>query len=84
MEVYVDYHRPTWWLAWNVETMMRNECPLEFPTMSAEVFAARALILGEPAEQLERYIDLPWCKGDEFYAQKIVQTLNAASETRWE
>src|SRR5262245_43627896 len=78
MDVYVDYHRPTWWLAWNVETMMRNECPLEFPTMSAEVFAARALILREPAEQLERFIDLPWCKGDELYVQKIVQTLNAA------
>src|SRR4029079_2327850 len=45
MDRYVDYHRPTWWLAWNVETMMRNECPYEFPTMSMEVFAARALIL---------------------------------------
>ncbi|PYI80425.1 MAG: hypothetical protein DME26_21640 [Verrucomicrobia bacterium] len=84
MDVYVDYHRPTWWLAWNVETMMRNESPLQFPTISAQVFSARALILGESAEQLERFLDLPWCKADEFYIQKIVQTLNAAGETRWE
>ena len=49
MDVCVDYHRPTWYLAWNVETMWRNECPFAFPTMAAEVFAARALILREPA-----------------------------------
>jgi len=79
MRVYVDHHRPTWWLAWNVETMMRNECPMEFPTMSAEVFAARALILHEPADGLARFIDLPWCKGDEYYIQKLALALSAGS-----
>jgi hypothetical protein len=39
--------------------------------MSAEIFAAKALILHEPAEQLEKFIDLPWCKADEFYVQKL-------------
>ncbi len=79
MNVYVDYHRPTWWLAWNVELMVRNESPMSFPTMSAEIFAARAMILREPAEQLERYLDLPWCKADLFYIQKIVMCLEAGS-----
>jgi hypothetical protein len=71
MDVYVDYHRPTWWLAWNVELMWRNESPFSFPTMSAEVFAARALILGEPAEKLRGFVDLPWCRADLFHIQKL-------------
>jgi hypothetical protein len=77
MDVYVDYHRPTWYLAWNVETMWRNECPFAFPTMSMEVFAARALILREPDEQLVRFLDLPWCKADLFYIQKLVFCIEA-------
>ena len=84
MAVYVDYHRPTWWLAWNIETMMRNECALSFPTLAAEVFAARAMLLGEPAEKLSRYLDLPWCKADEYYIQKLAHTLNAAAGVDWQ
>ncbi len=83
MDRYVNYHRPVWWLAWDVETMMRNECPYEFPTMSAEVFAARSLILAEPPEQLVAFLDRPWCKGDEYYMQKLALTLDAASPTDW-
>lgn len=83
MQRYVDYHRPTWWLAWNVETMMRNECPYEFPTMSMEVFAARSVILNENAEKLALYIDRPWCRADEFYIQKLALTLNAAKAPEW-
>jgi hypothetical protein len=83
MDLYVDYHRPTWWLAWNVETMMRNECPYEFPTMSAQVFAARSLILGEPAERLVGFLDRPWCKADEYYIQKLALALDAAGGADW-
>lgn len=80
MAVYVDYHRPTWWLAWNVELMVRNETPLALPTMSAEVFSARAMVLGEPPEKLRGYLDLPWCKADLFYIQKQVMCLEAAGD----
>lgn len=83
MSLYVDHHRPTWWLAWNIETMMRNECPYEFPTMSAEVFAARRWILAEPPEKLAAFLDLPWCKADEYYIQKLAMTLDAAGHTEW-
>jgi hypothetical protein len=71
IDVYVDHHRPAWWLAWAPEFLWRNETPFSFPTMSAEIFAAKALILREPAEQLTKYIHLPWCKADEFYVQKL-------------
>jgi len=80
MSTCVDFHRPTWWMAWNVELMWRNETSFSLPTMSAEVFAAKALILGEPAEKLQRYVDLPWCKADLFYIQKLVLCLEAAKK----
>ncbi|MHC4751679.1 MAG: outer membrane protein assembly factor BamB family protein [Planctomycetota bacterium] len=84
MDVYVDYHRPTWHLAWGVETMWRNECPFAFPTLSAEVFAARALILNEPAEKLTRFLDIPWCKADLFYIQKLVFCIEAHGKVTWQ
>ena len=84
MDVCVDYHRPTWYLAWGVETMWRNECPFAFPTMSAEVFAAKALILHEPAEKLTSYLDIPWCKADLFYIQKLVLCIEAHGKFIWQ
>jgi outer membrane protein assembly factor BamB len=83
MDVYVDYHRPTWCLAWNVETMWRNECPFAFPTMAAEVFAARALILREPAVKLTRFLDIPWCKADLFYIQKLLFAIESHGKVTW-
>jgi hypothetical protein len=83
MDVYVGYHRPTWWLAWNVEIMMRNECPFGFPTVPAEVFAARALILHEPAEELRACLDRPWCKADLFHIRKLVLCLEAGGRRTW-
>ncbi len=83
MDVCIDRLRPTWHLAWNVETMWRNESPFELPTMSAEVFAARALILDETSDALRRYVDVPWCAADLCYVQKLVLCLEAASATVW-
>ncbi len=84
VDVCVDYHRPTWPLAWNVELMWRNECPFAFPTMSAEIFAARALILGESGEKLERFLDIPWCRADLFYIQKLVFCIEAHGGIKWQ
>ena len=84
MDVCVDYHRPTWHMAWGVETMWRNECPFAFPTMSAEVFTAKALILREPAAKLISYLDIPWCKADLFYIQKLVLCIEAQGKVNWQ
>lgn len=77
IQTYVDYHRPGWWLAWNVEQLMRNEAPVQLPTTPLEIFTARALLLEEPAEKLSQFLDLPWCNADEFYIQKLALALNA-------
>lgn len=76
IDVYLDHHRPTWWLAWNVELLWRNEAPLSLPTMSLEAFQAKALIAKEPAQQLVRFLDIPWCKGDEYHIQKLALVLS--------
>lgn len=41
---------------------LRERLNYEFalPTMSAEIFAARAWILNEPADHLAGFVDLPW------------------------
>ncbi len=83
MDVYVDYHRPTWYMASSVETMWRNESPFALPTMPAEIFTARACILNEPAQTLAGYLDIPWCKADLFYIQKLVWCLDASGRTTW-
>jgi hypothetical protein len=84
MDIYVDYHRPTWYLAWNIELMWRNECPFAFPTMSAEIFAARAMVLREPPEKLTGFLDIPWCKADLFYIQKLILCIEASGRTTWQ
>ena len=81
MDVYVDYHRPMWYLAWNVETMWCNECPFAFPTMAVEIFAARALILR--SEKLTRFLDIPWCKADLFYIQKLLFAIESHGKVTW-
>ena len=45
--------------------------------MPAEIFAARAWILEEPAEKLAPFLDIPWCRADLFYLQKLVLCLEA-------
>jgi len=76
VDVYVDHHRPTWFLAWNVELLWRNEAPFGFPGMAVDIFAAKSLILQQRREQLEPFLDLPWFKGDEYQIQKLVFILS--------
>jgi len=83
MRVYVDHHRPTWWLAWNVEMMWRNETNLMYPAVAMQVFAARAMLLTEGPDALAGYLDIPWCRGDEYHIQKLALLLNSAIEASW-
>jgi hypothetical protein len=83
VDVYVDHHRPAWWLAWNVETLWANEVPTALPTEAQEIFAARAMILGEKSDALAKYVDRPWCRADEFYIQKLALVLHQAAGTAW-
>lgn len=80
MAHYVDRLRPAWWMAWNAEQLMRNEAPCQLPDTPMEIFAAKALILRELPATLSGFVDLPWCKGDEYYIRKLALGLLAATE----
>ncbi len=84
MDVYVDHHRPTWYIAWGFESMWRNESASALPTMADEIFAARAWVLGESPEKLARFLDLPWCKADLLYILKLVLCIEAHAPIAWE
>ena len=51
--------------------------------VTAEIFAAKALILYEPAEKLISYLDIPWDKADLFYIQKLIFCIEACGEITW-
>ncbi len=84
MDVYVDYHRPTWFLAWGVESMWRNESAFALPTMANEIFTARVWVLDESPERLTRFIDRPWCQADLFHIRKLVLAIEAQGSTVWQ
>lgn len=76
VSIYLDHHRPTWWLAWNVELLWRNESSFGFPSTALEAFAAKALLVDTPERELVGYLDRPWCRGDETYIQKLALILS--------
>ena len=75
LDVYVDHHRPIWFLAWNVELLWRNEAPFALPNMAVDVLGAKTLILRQRRDELERYVDLPSFKSDEYQIQKLALIL---------
>ncbi|MGB9688783.1 PQQ-binding-like beta-propeller repeat protein [Thermogutta sp.] len=83
MERYVDHHRPTWWLAWNVELAWRNESPFSLPSMAQEIFSAKALVLQTPPDVLATWLDIPWCSADLYYIEKLAWTLQACRGIIW-
>jgi len=80
-DIYVEHHRPAWWVAWNVETAWRNESPFALPSMSEEIFSAQALVLRRPVHELAARLDVPWCRGDLFFVRKLACTLSAMTQT---
>jgi hypothetical protein len=62
-------------LAWNVELFWRNEAPFGFPDTAVDGFGAKAMILNRDGQELERFLDLPWFKGDEYQIQKMAMLL---------
>jgi hypothetical protein len=77
MRNFVDWQRPGWWLAWNVEQSWANEVPFQLPSTPYEFFAARALILHEERAKLAAFLDQPWCAADEFFIRKLALVLQA-------
>ena len=76
-------NQPHWYTAYS-EAILSAENGFMTPCNAYSLFTARAWVLREPAEGLQRYVDVPWLKvGDLFYIHKIAETIKACRGSRW-
>jgi len=74
--VYLQTVHPTGYLAWGPQ-VFAGEVSSNFPQHAVDIFTAQAMMLGASAEELRYYLDVPWCRGDLFYIQKLVYAIRA-------
>jgi hypothetical protein len=72
---------PYWFVPRSVETRGES-CPAPY-SQNWDLFQAKALVLNEPAEKLQLYLQCPIALGDLYYLQNVCATLRAHSQTRW-
>jgi len=73
----IEWNQPTWYASF-AEAILGWEHNMNHPSDAYQVFLARAWILGERPERLERWLDVPWLeRGDLFYIHKLAETLRA-------
>jgi hypothetical protein len=91
---------PDWYLAWterptglmnppgdseqDKREYIGSEYFLSNPIFAESQFAAKAMVLGEDAGTLAKYLDIPWCRGDLYYIAKAAAVLRADAGWRWE
>lgn len=68
---------PVWYPA-RAPTLDAGEDFTYGPEVPLRLFQARAWICGDSPAQLERCLDIPWCRGDLYYIQKLVILLEKA------
>jgi len=79
----VAEHMPDWYLALSQSDLGAEHNYLH-PDVSYQCFTARAWILGEPAEKLRAYLDVPWMeRGDLYYIHKLSETIKAYRGVTW-
>jgi hypothetical protein len=70
-------NQPHWYVTY-AEAILSGEIGFNMPSDAYGQFLARAWILAERPEQLERYIDVPWLRvGDLYYLHKLAETAKA-------
>jgi hypothetical protein len=79
----VEANSPNWYLAY-ATAFVGAEFYYQQPQESYTQFLARAWVLGESPEQLERHLDVPWMKvGDLYHLHKLAETIKAYRGTQW-
>jgi hypothetical protein len=68
---------PYWFVAFAEEGFGENALNPLYDVQA--LFMAKALILQAPGAELEKYLDVPaFARGDLFYIQKLITTINAS------
>lgn len=81
---YVRAHElidPYWFVPRSVETRGES-CPAPY-SQNWDLFQAKALVLREPAEKLQLYLQCPIALGDLYYLQNLSATIRAAADVQW-
>jgi len=76
-------NQPHWHIAY-AEAILGAEIGFNCPCDAYGHFLARAWVLGEKPEQLERCLDVPWLKlGDLYHLHKLAETIKAYRGVVW-
>jgi len=79
----VEYFAPDWYCRYSLTCLGSEGYALPFDT-GWQTILAKAWILGEKGEALEKYLDMPWLKrGDFFYMDKLAATVMAYRGFTW-
>ena len=80
---YVDLVLPTWYLAWEERQVHFGENYIDFPDQALSIFRAKRFLGAADSAGLRRAIDIPWCRGDLHYIEKLVLALEATGKEEW-
>ncbi len=80
---YVDFHRPSWRLAWGILSSYGHENCTEMPIHAMTHFQAKAYLVETPPAELARAADIPWCRADLYHVQKLALAIRSAGRTEW-
>jgi hypothetical protein len=75
--------RETWYMAFG-DRSIGGENYTNPPHFARSLFAAGALVEHLDAEQLTRFVDVPWCEADLYFIEKAAFALWVAGGRRWE
>lgn len=80
---HLDVIGPFWYLNWGpvAPTGLENATQLPINVMAG--FMAKAYLEGAPAPALRTYADIPACRGDGYWIQRLAIALNASSQPEW-
>lgn len=77
-DTFIETVVPAQYLSWSL-AVGRNEQFTSSPTQALEVYLAKALIMQEDSETLRQYVNIPWCRGDLYYIEKLVLAIRASA-----
>lgn len=79
----IEENQPHWDCAY-AEQLLDAECGYHLPSDSHGIFCARAWVLGDAADKMEKHVDINWLKqGDWFYMHKLAETIRAYRGVSW-
>jgi hypothetical protein len=68
--------RPTWWLAFG-DRLMGGENYTVSPDFGRALFGGAALMERRPTAELQEWLDVPWCRADLYFIERITWAIRS-------